>query len=417
MELRDLITNYNDVKGNINKKLEVATTVEEVNAISNEFKNMKAQLKKQAEKENVEISFDIDGYAEFKDCALRPMTDSEQEDFFKNKTIIHDGGNEVVNNSKLKILNQANITKVYKNEKGLDLGNYVKGALTGNWMNAEKEMNEFKALSTGTGTVLIPKSLSAQILEKVMNKSLIYKSGVPVIDMPNGNITIAKVTNNPTFGFKEELAPVTPQDATFEGVQLQGRMVYGLMKVSLEVLHSAQNLTEILLQAMSDAITDSVDKAMLYGSGTNDIKGIFNYDSINKVEASGIRYDSFVKAVGAIRANNGEPSIMGINATTDTALNLLVDTTGQPLNTPKVVEDLNRVVSNNLRNNLGTATDESEGIVYDPNALVIGNQVQFMFETSREKGFEDGSVYLRVYSLLDMALVRPEYITRISKLK
>ena len=323
----------------------------------------------------------------------------------------------VKNESKLTFLNSANILKVYENKDNLDLGKYVRGALTGSWHGAEKEMNEFKALSTGTGQVLIPQSLSAEILAKVINKSLIYRSNVPIVDMPSGNLTIAKVLNNPTYGFKEELAPATPQDATFEGVTLKGKMVYGLMQVSLEVLHSAANLSSVLMQAMSDSVADAVDKAMLFGVGTTDIKGIFNYDTINTVAATAIDYKSFVNAVGKVRALNGQPTIMGINASTDTALNLLADTTGQPLQAPKVIENLNKIVSNNLRNNLGTGTNESEAIVFDPNALIIGNEVQFSIETSREKGFDNGSVWLRIYSLLDMAVVRPEYITHITALK
>lgn len=332
-------------------------------------------------------------------------------------TILH-GENEINKNNKLSLLTTKNITNIYKNTDNLDLGNYLRGAITGKWGNATKEMNEFKALSTGTGTVLIPQSLSAQILKAIMNKSLIYKSGVPVIDLVNNNLTIAKVTNTPSFGFKEELAIATPSDATFEGVQLKGKMIYGLMKVSLEIMHSADNLTEVLLQAMSDSIANSIDKSMLYGTGTNnDIKGIFNYDTINTVEATKIDYSSFINAVGKIRQANGEPSIMGVNATIDTSLNLLVDTLGQPIEQPKVIANLNRVISNNLRSNLGTGLDESEGIVYDPNALIIGSQVQFAFEVSREAGFDDGSVWLRVYSLIDMAVTRPEHITYITKLK
>lgn len=368
-------------------------------------------MKKEIKTLDKTIMADIDGYL------CKSVDDHSGNIDLSTGTLQNMNGENEMHKSKLTFLNLANIDKVYENKENLDLGNYVRGALTGQWGDAAKEMDSFKALNTSTGTVLIPQSLSAQILKKVMNKSLIYSSGVPVIAMPAGNMTIAKVTQNPTFGFKEELATVTPQDATFEGVDLKGKMVYGLMKVSLEVLHSAQNLTDVLLQAMSDAVSDAIDKSCLFGEGPTDIKGIFNYSEINTVAATKIDYLQFVNAVGKIRQANGEPSVMGINATTDNALNLLVDTTGQPLVAPKVIDSLNRIVSNNLRNNQGVGLDEGEAIVYDPNALILGNQVQFMFETSREKGFDDGSVYLRVYSLLDMAIVRPEYITKITALK
>lgn len=399
--LNDLILQFNNSKANLTENSEIS----EIKAV----KDLKVKLRELEKSENIKLSFDSEGYAEL------PGNDGKID--LTDMTVLNnDGGSEKMV-SKFQILNKDTLSKVYENKDNLDLGNYVRGALTGSWTGAEKERSVYAALSTSTGTVLIPQSLSAEVLAAVMNKSLIYRSGVQVVDMPTGNLKIAKVVNNPTYGFKAELAAVTAQDATFEGVDLKGKMVYGLMKVSLETLHSAANLTEVLKQAMSDSIADAIDKAMLYGVSPTDIKGIFNYSTINTVEATAINYTPFVNAVGKIREKNGEPLTIGVNAKTDTALNLLVDGAGNPLVIPKVVENLDRKISNNLRANLGTGLDESEAIVFDPKALIIGNQVQFQFETSRELGFEDGSVYLRIYSLLDMALVRPECVTRVTKLK
>ena len=334
----------------------------------------------------------------------------DMEDLMKQR----DKKNGIDTMGELRMLTEDNISNLYGNYEKLDLGKYVRGALTGNWDNADLEQKEYRALSTTTGQVLIPKRLSADILQQVMNKSLIYGSGVPIVEMPNGNLTIAKIKNNPVYGFKEELAAVTPQDATFEGVDLKGKMVYGLMKISIEALESSANLENVLKQAMGNAIADAIDKSILYGLGDKEIKGLFNTTGINEVIATTTDYKEFVNAVGKIRVKNGNPTVMGINADTDTKLNLLADTTGQPLNAPKVIDGLNRIVSNQL---ISDEINGSDGIVYDPNALIIGQQVQFKFAVSESLGFEDGSVYLRVYSLLDMAAVRPEYITRIKGLK
>lgn len=267
-KINDLMIQFN----NLLEKANASEDIEEVKAAGKEL----VKIKKEMIDINNNVIFDEEGYA--------GITEDSHEILGREggKPINMENEN-VINKNGLTFLNAANISKVYANKENLDLGKYVKGALTGTWTGAEKEMGQFKALSTSTGTVLIPTSLSAQVLAAVMNKSLIYKSGVPTVDMPTGNLTIAKVTDNPTFGFKEELAAVTPQDATFEGVNLKGKMVYGVMKISLEVLHSAANLTEVLLQAMSSSISDAVDKAMLYGSDVNGIKGIFNYTTINTV--------------------------------------------------------------------------------------------------------------------------------------
>ena len=63
------------------------------------------------------------------------------------------------------------MTAAYKNDRSLSLGAYLKGALTGNWEGAESENEEFRALSTATGNVLIPTELFAQVVDLSRNKS------------------------------------------------------------------------------------------------------------------------------------------------------------------------------------------------------------------------------------------------------
>lgn len=378
-----------------------AATLAQVEAVTREMENLQAKIKMQEQVENAEMDEVI---AKISGGGMSPC-----------KSSLGIPGERGSNN--LQFLNSANIDKMYANEENLDFGKYVKGALTGNWGNAENERKCYAALSTSTGGVIVPDVLSAEILKKIMNKSLIYRSGVPLVDMKSNNLSIAKVKSNPTGAFKAELATVSPSDAEFEAVELRSKTMYSLCKISLEMLHSAVNLTEVLQNAMADAVADTIDKACIYGSSVEGIKGLANYDTVNKVTADATNYAQFVNAVGKIRKANGNPTIMGINADTDTTFNLLADTTGQPLNAPSVVDNLQRMVSNNLRNDLGVAKDESEALVYDPNAIIIGQQVGLRFEASRDLGMNDGSVYLRIYTMLDMAVLRPEHISYISGLK
>lgn len=325
------------------------------------------------------------------------------------------GQKEPIVNKELRMINSNNIDSLYKDGQELSIGKYVRGAITGNWENAENEKSEYRSLSTSTGTVLIPKSLSAEILKVIMNNSVIY-GHVPIIEMPNGNLTIAKITKNPEFAFKTELEKVNPVDATFGSIDLKSKTVYGLMNISIETLESAKNLDSVVKQAMADALSDAIDKSMLYGTGEKDIKGLLNYETINSIESSSAitNYNDFVNGIGKIRSKNGNPKQYVVNADIDTKLNLLADNTGQPLKAPDVILQMDRYVSNNLKLD---AMKGSDAIMFDPNALLIGQQVQFKFEISRSSGFDDGSVWLRVYSMLDMAVLRPEHITKIVGLK
>ncbi|MFL8522930.1 phage major capsid protein, partial [Clostridioides difficile] len=90
---------------------------------------------------------------------------------------------------------------------------------------------------------------------------------------------------------------------------------------------------------------------------------------------------------------------------TETDLNLLVDTTGQPLNEPKVVEQIEKTTSNQIKDN--------QAIVFDRNSILMGLQNNIRIETSREMGFTDGSVYFRVYGFVDFVVTNEKNITLI----
>jgi HK97 family phage major capsid protein len=448
-EIREIlatISEHNKILDQI-KKTDIdklsESELKDMKSIVDGLKDMKNQLKDLSDEEGTKVMFDADGYAQLIGENLDSY--SLDDDFFENKSnLTGNGGTKSMD--KFKVFSKAHdLIKAYANTENLDLGKYVKGALTGKWDNAASEMNQFKALSTSTSTVLIPQTLSAQILAKVMNKSLIYGSGVPMVDMPNGNLTIAKVTKNPDVAFKGEgqVAAGLTFDSTkgtystgtaeFAGISLKSKTIYGVCKVNDEVLSSAENLTEVLIQAFSDAIADGIDKACIYGTGTKNtdgtdnpnpqILGIANTTGINTVASSGdistAHYVPFVQAVGAIRKANGEPTTLGINSDTDTSLNLLTNGNGDPLGVPQVVSTLNRKVSNNLRNNLGTGSNESEALVYDPASMVIGQQISVSFQVSNQAldAFATGSTYFRIFTMIDLAVLRPEYITRITGLK
>lgn len=313
------------------------------------------------------------------------------------------------------------LSDVYRNTENLSLGKYLRGAITGNWSNATKEQNEFRSLSTATASVLIPEVLSSQVIDTARNQSILFQSGVPMVAMESNNMTISRVKTDPVFGFKAEGLETTEKTMEFEPVTLKAKTVYGLVSVTMEALQSSANLEEIVRNTMAESIARTIDKACLFGSTADEPKGILTYSDINvQAETTALsNYSPFIKAVGAIRRANGDPTAWALNADTDEQLNLLADNTGNPLVIPSVVEKLNRMVSNQLPNNEGVGTNESTSIIYDPNALLIGMQSPIMVEVSREAGdaFHKGLVYLRVYAMLDIAVLRPKHITKITGLK
>jgi HK97 family phage major capsid protein len=354
----------------------------------------------------------------------------------------HDGGNVTMSNN-IKFYTKASAADFVKdhtpsseNEQGLHIGAYIRGAITGNWAGAEKEKSQFQSLATAGGTVVIPQELSAQILAQVMNKSLFYGI-VPVTTMTSDNLTIAKVTSGPKVGFaaEGELAPgmsfdstkgiYSATDMTFEGVQLKSKTVRGIAKISNELLSSAANLDQAVIDAFSTGLADAIDKAAIYGNGANNtLVGVVNTTGINNLsKAADNYYIPYVKAIGAIRAANGEPSVWGLNAATDTTLNSLLAGDNNPLEAPPVVAGLTRTISNNLRSTLaadGTTSGEgnktySESLIYDPKAMVFGQQMGVNFNVSNVAldALGTNCTYFAICSYIDFAVLQPSSVSRI----
>ncbi|HEK4848154.1 TPA: phage major capsid protein, partial [Clostridioides difficile] len=55
------------------------------------------------------------------------------------------------------------------NSQNLSLGKYIKGMHIGDWKDANVEMEAYKALNTSTGSTLIPRELSAEIIDLARN--------------------------------------------------------------------------------------------------------------------------------------------------------------------------------------------------------------------------------------------------------
>lgn len=300
------------------------------------------------------------------------------------------------------------------------LGSVVRGMVTGKWQN-----EQLKNIVTSTATgALIPEVLSSKIIDRARNVSLFTQAGVPVIPMDSNNVTISRIKNDPKFSFKKEGAE--GEDASFEldGVTLNSKTCYGYAYVSLEAIKSSVNLDEILYSVFSEAIAQAIDNGMLYGqynSETSEYEsfapsGIMNDSGINIINATaGSGYDDFIKAIGKIKGENGNPGIIGINSNTEELLSLLKTNDGQYLTPPKAYEDSEKIISNQLLH------DDSQGddaLVFDPAAMAIGiqNNIQVKIIEDSEC-LKKGLVGFQIYSMVDCKAVMPKHICKISGIK
>lgn len=310
----------------------------------------------------------------------------------------------------------------FPNTQNLSLGKYLRGIITGDWENAAAEAQEYRSLTTVSGAALIPQVLSAQVLDAVRAKSVLFQSGASLAPMTARNLVIPAVKTDPVFAFKAEGEPVEESTIEFEGIELKAKTAYGLVSVTLEALESGQGLDAAVKLAMGEALANLIDAKCLFGAGGVEPAGILLSDKIGTVTAVGDlqSWNPFIEGVGKVRTANGDPTALVMNAQVDELCNKFATTEGLPLPMPKVIENIpNKLISNQLPANLGAGANESVAMVYDPQAVVVGIQSPIRVELSREAGdaYKKGVVYLRVYAFCDVALTRPGWVCRIDGLK
>lgn len=328
----------------------------------------------------------------------------------------------------------------YKTVQDLNLGKYIRGLVTGDWTDAEAEKRSVTTSSVGT---IIPTVLSAQVLDTAFNKSIFLNSDVPVVPMTSNNLTYARIKKigTPTFVssdsstsqfnekqlseyFKEEMAEGKEIDFNLENVTLKAKTCYTYAYVSLESLHSAENLNEILIEAFSNAIATGIDKAFLYGVYNSESEkyetfapdGILNDADILTIESTKASWDDYIKAVSKIKKYNGLPTSYAINSQTEELLNLLKTTEGQYLEKPKSLDILSPVVTNQLESD---PTKGNTSLVYDKDALIVGMQVNLNVRMITDSDYcvKHGAVGFQIYSMLDCKTLYPQKICKITGIK
>lgn len=310
------------------------------------------------------------------------------------------------------MLNEEN--NILKNEGAL--ANVVKGMVTGKWDNSALK----NAVTTTATGVLIPEYLSAKVIDLARKKSLFGAVGVPTVPMESDSLTISRIKTDPVFKFKKEGEAAVESSFELDSVKLESKTAYGYAYVTLEAINSSNNLEAILYDVFSQAMAQCIDESFLYGQESDSEgiapKGIMNDVNVNTIvatESGG--YDDIIKAIGKVKASNGKPTALGINSQTEELLSLLKTTDGQYLTAPKAVQELNQVVSNQLKYNQSAGSD---ALVFDPNALLIGiqNNIQIKIIEDSEC-LKKGLVGFQIYSMLDCKATTPKNICKITGIK
>jgi HK97 family phage major capsid protein len=312
------------------------------------------------------------------------------------------------------------------------LGRAIQGMVTGQWNGADRER---RALAEGTdsaGGFLTPEVLGAQVIDRVRKRAKVIEAGATVVPMESDKHYVPRLATGVTGAWKAENAPVTESDPTFERVTLSAKTLAVAVKLSYELF---DDLTDegarIIENELAQSLGLELDRAALRGSGTGqEPTGIRNQSgvTIQSLATNGAvpNYSALVNAAAAIQAANLEPNGHIYSSRTAKTLSTLVDSTGQPLRKPPLVDELPVYVSNQVPENLthGTSNVASEICTADWSQLLIGVRPRVRIQATTTRGSEAGfpinvkassdyaintmSVYLLAWIRADVQLAHPE---------
>lgn len=297
---------------------------------------------------------------------MRPgLTKPEQEAKAAEHWLAEDG-------TRLPILRKGMDFRAFYDEPGdATLADFLRGVAG---MQVKSEASR-KSLSVGTNTAggyAVPTVLMPGILDALVPASSLLTAGAGVMDVSANDakqFDIAALDAIPTASWRLENGAVAESDPTFRLVSAAPKSLAFYFKVSRELLADARNLESALRNAIAQAFAKELDRAGLRGTGTApEPRGILNTSGIQAVAngANGAAlagYANFLSAVQAVLSADAPMPTAAIMAPRSLVkLGGLVDTTGQPLKAPPLLERMQFVTSSQIPVNLtvGSSSDASE---------------------------------------------------------
>lgn len=197
--------------------------------------------------------------------------------------------------------------------KAPSLGRTLRGLVLGNRAPDGKELEEErKALGIApdpAGGYTVQGVLAAEWIDRLRAQMVLSEAGARTVPMETGEVTIARVENDPTVSWHAENAQVTDSAPTFGAVTLTARTVVCLVKLSVELSQDSANIEQILQSVIVNAMARAIDSAGLNGvtvdAGAAPI-GILNLAGRNVVSSVGTptNFDFIVDGVYELLADN-----------------------------------------------------------------------------------------------------------------
>lgn len=292
--------------------------------------------------------------------------------------------------------------------------------------------NLIRSMTTTSGSAVVPTVWAGDIIDRARNHAAVLKAGAELVPMEAKTVQIGRLTADPTAAFRDEGSVIAASDPTFDNVTLTATTMSTLVVGSLEWFQDADNVDEIVEDAIAAAIAQRLDLVALYGSITSGA-GTINLPTppnprgvlgtLNAVAASSVLggaangttqtaasyYNELLDLIYKPREFNEAPSGLIYNAKLGLQYAKAYDTTGQPLQAPGAFTELDRFVSNQVPSyTQGTMTDRATDVFAgDWRQLLIGQRLGLSIQTLVERYAENGQIGIVAHWRGDVGLARP----------
>lgn len=299
----------------------------------------------------------------------------------------------------------------------LSLGKMVRGAVTGNWRDAELEQRAMSESVLANGGYALAPDLSARVIDRLRNSMQVMALGATTVPMLTQQLYLARLAGGAAVSWKAEGQPITDSTPTFERVVLTAKTLPVLVKISVELFEDASpEAMETIEREISLALSLELDRACLRGSGIDpEPTGIRNASgvTITSLGANGATpsWDNVIDAVSTVRSANIEPDGILWASRTQQTFDKFKDSMGRYLEAPSSLAEIPRLVTNQIPTNLtaGTNNDASEIYVGRWSDVLVGIRTDLRFQVRQlnERFIDDLQYGLLCHLRADTALAHP----------
>lgn len=279
------------------------------------------------------------------------------------------------------------------------------------------------ALSVGTDTAggfTVPSVLMPGILSALAPASSLMMAGSGIVPLEEGakSYTYAAIDTLPSAAWRLEAGSVAESDPTFRAVVAAPKSLSFRFKLSRELLADGRNLTGALYTAIGQAFAKEMDRAGLRGTGTDpEPRGLLNTSGIqavgngtNGASLATTRFANFFTGVQAVLQANGPTPTAAIMAPRSrVVLAGQLDTTGQPLLVPEMLQPMQMIASSQIPVNLtvGSSSDCTEIYLGTFENLVFMLREAPSIQVLNELYAATGEIGFACHARVDVAVLRP----------